>query len=139
MANVEMSVELGAPAATVWDLIGGFDALERWHPAIERSPAMNEGGRTIRRLALQGGGTVVEALEHLDDGARRYSYTIVSGPLPVANYWSELCVEEHGAGRCLVRWSSRFEPDGIPEQEAVSTMRGVYAAGLDKLKERFGG
>jgi hypothetical protein len=63
----------------------------------------------------------------------------VSGPLPVIDYRSELCVEEHGSEHCLVRWSSRFEPDGIPEPEAVATMRGVYAAGLDSLKARFGG
>jgi hypothetical protein len=139
MANVDMSVQLDAPAAKVWALIGGFDALSRWHPAVASSPAATEGGTTLRRLGLHGGGTIVEALEHRDDGARRYSYTIRSGPLPVANYRSELSVEEQGAERCRVHWSSRFEPDGIPEPEAVATMRGVYAAGLDKLKERFGG
>jgi hypothetical protein len=139
MASVEMSVQLNAPAATVWGFIGGFDALPQWHPAVASSAASNEGGKTIRRLGLHGGGTIVEALEHHDDGARRYSYAILSGPLPVANYRSELSVEEQGAERCRVRWSSQFTPDGVPEPEAVETIRGVYRAGLDKLKERFGG
>jgi hypothetical protein len=139
MAHVEMSVQLNAPAEQVWALIGGFDALPRWHPAVASSTAEQEGGRTLRRLALQGGGTIVEALEHHDAGARRYSYSILSSPLPVANYRSELSVEEQGPERCRVRWSSEFKPDGIPEQEAVATIRGVYKAGLDSLKGRFGG
>jgi uncharacterized protein YndB with AHSA1/START domain len=138
MANVDMSVQLNAPAAKVWALIGGFDALPRWHPAVASSTAATEGGATLRRLDLHGGGTIVEALEHRDDGARRYSYTIRSGPLPVANYRSELSVEEQGAKRCRVHWSSRFEPDGVPEPEAVEAIRGVYRAGLDSLEKRFG-
>lgn len=139
MANVEMSVQLNAPAEKVWALIGGFDALSRWHPAVAGSTAASEGGKTLRRLALHGGGTIIEALDHHDAGARRYSYTILSGPLPVANYRSELSVEEQGAERCRVRWSSQFSPDGVPEPEAVETIRGVYRAGLDSLRERFGG
>jgi hypothetical protein len=138
MANVDVSVQLNAAAEKVWALIGGFDTLARWHPAIASCSAATEGGKTQRRLGLHGGGTIIEALEHHDDGARRYTYAILSGPLPVLNYRSELSVEEQGPERCRVRWSSQFEPDGIPEPEAVETMRGVYRAGLDSLKEPFG-
>ena len=139
MANVDMSVQLNAPAGEVWALIGGFDALARWHPAFASSAAEKQGDKTLRRLLLHGGGTIVEALEHHDAGARRYGDTILSSPLPIANYRSELSVEEQGPERCRVTWSSEFKPDGIPEQEAVETIRGVYKAGFDALKSRFGG
>jgi hypothetical protein len=139
MANLEMSVQLNAPADKVWGLIGGFDALPRWHPAVATSGAAEEGGKTLRRLGLHGGGTIVESLEHHDAGARRYTYRILSGPLPVADYRAELSVDEQGGERCRVRWSSEFKPDGVPEPEAVETIRGVYKAGFDSLKERFGG
>lgn len=139
MAEVEMTVELGASAEQVWRLVGGFDSLSRWHPAVASSLVGQEGGRTVRRLGLHGGGTIIEALEHHDGAARRYTYSILDGPLPVANYRSELSVDEQGGERCRVRWSSRFEPDGVPEPEAVETIRGIYKAGLDTLRERFGG
>jgi Polyketide cyclase / dehydrase and lipid transport len=138
MADVEMSVALGASAEAVWDAIGGFDALARWHPAVASSARAEEGGRTLRRLELRGGGTIVEALEAHDGAARRYSYTIVSGPLPVTQYRSELSVHADGAQRCRVEWKSRFEPVG-DEAQAVAAIRGVYQAGFDSLKERFGG
>jgi hypothetical protein len=139
MASVDMSMQLNASAQSVWSLIGGFDALPRWHPAVATSNEVKEAGRTLRHLGLQGGGTIVEALEQRDDGARRYSYRIVSGPLPVRNYRSELAVEEQGPDRCRVRWTSQFEPDGAPEPDAVEAIKGVYRAGLDSLKDRFGG
>lgn len=139
MAEVQMTVVLGASAERVWQLVGDFDALSRWHPAVAASRVSQEGGRTLRRLGLHGGGTIIEALEHHDEAARRYTYSILGAPLPVANYRSELSVEEQGGERCRVRWSSRFEADGVPEAEAVETIRGIYKAGLDALMGRFGG
>ena len=139
MAIVKMSVDLKSPAARVWDLIGGFDALPQWHPAVAASDAVVEQGVKRRRLSLRGGGEIVEALERHDDKARRYAYTIVSGPLPVAGYRSELAVEETGPQACTVQWSSRFEPMGASEADAVAAVSGVYQAGFDALKGRFGG
>ena len=84
MAKVSMSADLKVSADKLWDLIGGFNALPDWHPAIEKSELEEEG--QVRRLSMAGGGTVTERLESSDDGARTYSYTIEDGPLPVANY-----------------------------------------------------
>jgi hypothetical protein len=139
MAKVDMSLTLNAPAQAVWDLIGGFNALSRWHPAVAKSEEVEDGGKTLRRLQLAGGGTIIEALERRDDRARSYSYTIVSGPLPVSGYRSELSVGESGPQRCTVHWSSNFEPAGAPEADAVKAIRGVYQAGFDALKKSFGG
>jgi Polyketide cyclase / dehydrase and lipid transport len=138
MANVDMSITLPASAAAVWDAIGDFDGLHRWHPAVASSERGEEKGSRVRRLSLQGGGQIVEVLEGHDDRGRKYSYAILSGPLPVSSYRSELAVREDGADRCTVEWSSRFDPVG-GEKEAVEAIRGVYQAGFDGLKKRFGG
>jgi hypothetical protein len=139
MAQVDMSVSLNASAEAVWELIGGFDALPRWHPAVASSRASRENGETRRRLSLQGGGEILEGLERHDDAARSYSYTIVEGPLPVAGYRSQLSVEPAGAQGCTVRWIASFEPKGAPERDALAAVRGVYQAGFDSLRTRFGG
>src|SRR4051812_22620357 len=80
MAKVSMSTPLGAAAEEVWKLIGGFNALPEWHPAVKASKA-DAGGR-VRELDLGGGAKIVEQLESFDDKQRVYSYSIVSGPLP---------------------------------------------------------
>jgi polyketide cyclase/dehydrase/lipid transport protein len=138
MATVDMSTKLRASASAVWQAIGDFGALDRWHPAVAGSAVSEEQGRRVRRLSLKGGGLIVEALERHDDAARAYGYTILSGPLPVANYHSELSVQDDGGDRCTVRWRSTFEPTGS-EADAVGAIGGVYQAGFDSLTKRFGG
>jgi uncharacterized protein YndB with AHSA1/START domain len=139
MASVDMSVSLNASAEQVWNVVRGFDALPRWHPAVARSDETREGGKTLRKLTLHGGGEIVEELERHSDGTRSYSYTILHSPLPVAGYRSELSVRDEGVGRCKVHWSCTFEPSGGSEADATTAIRGVYQAGFENLKKMFGG
>ena len=138
MAKVSATTKLAVPAAMVWEVIGNFHALPAWHPAVESSEKEEKDGEVLRRLNLAGGGTIVEKLEHIDDKERLYTYSIISGPLPVANYEATLRVRDDGSG-CSVEWSSEFEPSGAPEGDATAVIRQVYEAGFENLKRTFGG
>lgn len=135
MAKVSESLHLTVPAAQVWQMIGGWNALADWHPAIEKCEL--ESGGEVRRLHLVGGGEIVETLHHHDDGARSCTYEINAGPLPVANYKATITVAEEDGG-AKVEWSSEFEPSGAPESDAVATIQGIYQAGFENLKKLFG-
>lgn len=137
MATVSMTQNLPVPAQMVWATIGGFNALPDWHPAVEKSELEEEGGATIRRLHLAGGGEIVERLEKVDDKERLYSYSIISGSLPVSNYTASIRVKDIGVG-CSVEWSSDFEASGAPEGDAVAAIRGIYETGFENLKRMFG-
>lgn len=135
MAKVDMKTNLNVTADEVWKLIGGFNALPDWHPAIEKSELEEEG--SMRRLSLAGGGTIMEKLEKLDDNERVYSYSIIDSPLPVSNYKATLRVKEDDEGKTTVEWSSEFEAKGAAENEAMDVIAGIYQAGFDNLKKMF--
>jgi hypothetical protein len=116
--------------------LGQFNALPDWHPAVQSSE-LEDNGR-IRRLRLFGGGEIVERLEKIDDSDRVYRYSILSGPLPVANYTATLRVRDDGKGKSTVEWSSEFEPSGASENDAVKAVQEVYEAGFENLKKMFG-
>ena len=137
MAKVDMKTEIGISPDKAWELIGGFNALPDWHPAIEKSELEEEG--TMRRLSLVGGGTIIEKLEKMDDNERVYSYSIVDSPLPVANYTASIRVIDDGSGKATVEWSGEFNADGAAEGDAINTIHGIYQAGLDNLKKMFDG
>jgi hypothetical protein len=136
MTKVSMSTKLAAPADTVWKVIGGFNALPAWHPAIKESK-LDAGGR-VRKLDLAGGGSITEKLEKFDDKQRVYSYSIVHGPLPVSDYVSTIKVSEDANGS-KIEWSSEFAPTGASETDARKAVEGIYQAGFENLKRMFGG
>ena len=140
--KVIMSVELNASAADVWKLIGGFDRLQDWHPAVESSTV--DGSATTpgthRVLHLKGGGEIEEHLSSYSDLAMRYTYDIIKSPLPVENYQSYLGVVDEGGGKSLVIWGSQFDAAaGATDKKAKEVITSVYKAGLDNLKKKFGG
>lgn len=137
MAKIKMKTDLNVAADEVWKLIGGFNTLPDWHPAIEKSELQEEG--SMRRLSLAGGGTIVEKLERLDDSERVYTYSIIDSPLPVSNYTATICVKEDSEGKTTVEWSSEFEAKGAAENEAIDVIAGIYQAGFDNLKKMFSG
>ena len=137
MAKVSMQSPLNMSADEVWNLIGQFNAIPDWHPAVTSSK-LEDGGR-IRRLSLFGGGEIVERLEQIEEGDRLYRYSIVSGPLPVANYTATLRVKDDGKGKAVVEWSSEFDPAGATETDATAAVQEIYRAGFDNLRKLFGG
>jgi len=136
MPKVSMSQNLAVSADNVWKLIGGFNALPDWHPAVEKSELTEEG--QTRKLSLAGGGVIVEKLEKMDDGSRTYTYSIQESPLPITNYTATIKVSGEGENS-TVEWSSEFEAAGAPEGDAMEAIQGIYQAGFDNLKKMFGG
>ena len=137
MSTVTVSTRLGVPADQVWEVVGHFNALPEWHPAVEKSE-LGEGG-SIRRLTLVGGGSIVERLERTSDDDRVYRYSILESPLPVANYSAEIRIHPHEDGNsCTVAWSSDFQAAGATPETALETIRGIYEAGFENLRKMFG-
>ena len=135
-----MSARIAVPVDDVWKLIGGFNGLPDWHPAVEESETDGDGEGSVRKLTLAGGGTIVERLERLEDDERQYTYSITDSPLPVSNYVATIRVRDDGDGTAsLVEWSSEFQPAGVSESDAVKVIQEIYSAGLENLKKIFGG
>lgn len=142
--KVVETIKIDAPAAAVWARIKNFDSLKDWHPAVAASPADkgNEVG-SERKVALKGGGALVETLERYDDAQMRYSYRMKDGgALPVTNYTSTITVTGEG-NTSTVEWRGAFyrgypkndPPPELNDEAAVKAVTGVYQSGLANLKK----
>ena len=137
--EVSISTDLDARPGDIWAVVGGFNALADWHPAIVASEQSGKGPGATRVLTLGDGASIEEHQTARDDDAREYSYIILSGPLPVANYASTISVSEGENGGSVVTWSSSFEAAGVTDEEASAIITGMYVAGSEALKDRFNG
>ncbi|KLW89888.1 SRPBCC family protein [Enterobacter cloacae] len=136
MATTTVSIEIPASAETVWQLMGGFDALPDWLPFIPESVS-SEGGR-VRSLTTSDGGTVIERLEAFDNRQRSYSYSIMKAPFPVVDYLSTITVHETADSNVSrVEWYGEFTPVNVSDAEAQALFSGIYRDGLEALKKNF--
>ncbi|MEX3940500.1 SRPBCC family protein [Paraburkholderia sp. BR10937] len=135
MADAFAALDVALPAATVWQLIGGFGSLPDWLPYIPESE-LTDGGR-VRHLSNPDGDPIVERMLSFSETSRSYSYAILKAPFPVTDYVSTLSVVEQGATACRVKWSGEFVPVGVTEQEASRLFTQIYEDGLDALKAQL--
>ena len=140
MAKVSMSQSVSASAGDVWGVIGDFSTIDTWLPPIASCESDGNTVGTMRKLTTGDGAVVHERLDSIDAAQRTYTYSITDSPLPLEGYQATIRVADGGGvGSAEVHWSSEFEPAGAPEADVVAIIEGIYQAGFDALKERFGG
>lgn len=137
--SVEREATVDNAAATVWKLIGNFNGLDVWHPAVANSTQKGSGtsAGATRVLSLNGGGAINETLTAYNAAKRSYSYAITKSPLPVKNYASTIAVSPAGEGKSLIKWTSTFDANGADDAKAKEVMGGIYDAGLGKAVSIF--
>lgn len=135
MAEVRKSEKIPKPAADVWSMVSAFDRLHEVMPM--ELTASGEGIGAERTLRLANGAELVERLERLDNEKRELSYSIVSGPLPVKDYFATMKVTDAGGGESQLDWAATFEPAGIPEEQAVALIDGILGGGVAGFRKHF--
>lgn len=120
------------PVDAVWQKIGDFCGIANWHPAVAKCDLSAD--KKERTLTLKGGGTIVEKLVKWNDANHSYTYKIVSGPLPVADYESTLHVHAAKSGKgSVISWTGHYNAKGASDADAKKTIDGVYDAGIKGL------
>ncbi|MFE9046043.1 SRPBCC family protein [Streptomyces sp. NPDC007818] len=136
------SLVVPADPDTVWALVGGFDGLGDWHPHVP--PATVEDGAdpelpgAVRVFTLDGAVVARERLLARDPAARSYRYTLLEPlALPVEEYVATLAVTGHPDGAEL-RWTASYRaPDALVPKVEAAFGDGVYATGLDAVRQRL--
>jgi hypothetical protein len=133
MCDVSVSTELEAPVDTVWETIRDFKAINRYATGITQCKMEGDGIGSIRKLTVASG-EILERLESLDDQAKEITYSLIKSPLPIESCQSTMSLSYVDEGKCSIKWSSSFEPDGVPEKEAIRVLSAVYKSGIEGLK-----
>lgn len=102
--DFEVTIDIAAPPARVWELIGDPASVPRWYP-LYTSCEVEGDARTLRRAD---GTVIVERLLERDEG-RSYAYSVLSG-LPLSDHRASFEVRPSPAGSVLA-WRTRARPD----------------------------
>ena len=136
---VEEKIVLNVSSKAVWALVGGFKALDRWHPDITDSNLIGTGKEAgdIRILTLGNNDTIVERLDFYDENSMTLQYRILESPLPIENYTAILTVINKDENLAEVVWKSSFNAVNINEDEIKKIIKGIYLSGFQSLNNIF--
>jgi hypothetical protein len=144
MVRVYTSSVIDAAPDSVWGVIRDFNALPAWHPMIADSRIENgfasDKVGCIRAFRLRDGGELREQLLSLSDYDYECTYSILDSPMPIRNYIATLKLTPVTDGnRTFAEWSAEFECEESQERELADDIgQGVFQAGFNALKQRFG-
>ncbi len=148
--KLELSVDIAAPPAKIWAVIGNFHDLS-WVPAVAHveGPGGNDPAIAKRTVTLKSGG-VLPNQELSDYDAAKFSYGtflphVDPKVFPVADYSSHLLVTDLGGGKSHVEWRTAFyrgypNNDPPPDEDEAAAKKAVTAfcqPALDALKARL--
>jgi len=134
--HIIRAIKLGAPAATVWGVVGGFFNIHTWHPDIDMTelvPNQTEMSAVRRLLTFPGQPKTTEQLIFMDNEGYHYRYKWHEGAWGeyVQDYVADIRVFSLDLDlSSVMQWSSTFRCD----QDAVSDF---YRRGFRSLQERF--
>jgi hypothetical protein len=118
--------------------------MANWHPSIGSSrienaqPADKVG--CVRNFQLKDGSRIREKLLALSDYDYSFTYAILDSPMDLSDYIASLRLFPVTEGnRCFIEWWAEFDcrPE-IAAELAETVGDGVFQAGFDALKKRFG-
>lgn len=130
--DAKVEKDIAADPRAVWTAIGDFCGISTRHPVVAKCVQSEKDGKTFRELTLKDGAKLLEELVSFDKTAMSYTYTILEGPLPVANYKSTLSVTAADKGSKLT-WMGQFDANGAPDADAVKIITGIYEGGAAEL------
>lgn len=146
--KVTQTIDIARTPEQVWAIVGDFDSIARWHPAVASSPADKGnaiGSKRTLTLKAPGDPSFDEELVKYDGAARTYSYRIEKVDpkvLPVNNYVAWFEVAPNAGGGTTVEWRAAFyrgyvlndPPPELNDAASVKAITGVFRAGLDNIK-----
>ena len=133
LQSVTDRIDLNAAPDKVWALIGDFGAS--WHPLIANIKLIGGGIGQLRVIETIDGKQIIERLDAIDNSARFYRYTSISG-IPASDYTGRLEVKPNGAGSS-VEWGAQYLPKGQGDVVVRTIVSTLFKTGLESLKSRF--
>jgi len=134
MTHATSTVTIHVPADAIWQVISDFGAAGQYLAGVVDCTVEGEGVGALRTLTSADGSAIVERLESLDATAQRLSYALLTDT-PFGDCLTTIALRDLGPHLAELTWSATFQPDGLPESEAVDLLEGALAENCLAVKQ----
>ena len=137
------SALISAPIDQVWELVGSFDRVERYHGLVEAStwetpPVVPDLVGAVRRLTLRNGAQVNEQLLARSARDHTFQYEMLAPPFPARHFQvSVRLLPVTHTNETLLEYHVKFEADSGQVNEIESIVRAANAQAFEGLRQYF--
>ncbi|MGX9792113.1 SRPBCC family protein [Mycobacterium sp. MMS18-G62] len=137
MPHIQVFADVRRSAESMWQEIGSFQCIARWHPMLTDAHGDGEEPGATRTLETVDGRRWEERLTEVDPVQRLYRYEVASSDLPIADFVGEFRVRDGGADKCTVVWTAQFSVTEGGDKEASDAVRRFFRAGARSIEDRY--
>ncbi|GHD62187.1 MxaD family protein [Jeongeupia chitinilytica] len=122
-------------AEKVWGKLGTFCSIAHWQSLVRDCLVEERSDGIYRVVVMKNDTAYTERLETFSQSDRSFSYSILSGPLPVSQYRSELKIEARGAESKLI-WRAWYTvPEQGDGQKIKSDLEALFRNGINGMSD----
>lgn len=122
-------------ADTVWKRLGRFCSVADWQSLVAGCVVDERRDGLYRTVVMRNDTAYVERLERFSHADRLLSYSILSGPLPVKRYVTELQVLPQEGGRSRLVWRAWYELPAQTQAEPVARdLEALFRNGIQGME-----
>jgi mxaD protein len=145
--RITETVDIAAPPAAVWKIVGEFAGFATWNPLVAKCVA-DKGNAvdSLRIVTLVNGAELHESMDFYDAANMTYTYRLMNQDVqkfPVSFYSATITLRPAGQGS-QVEWIGNFyradtqnePPPGLDDDAGEHAMREFFRSGLEGLKRK---
>jgi hypothetical protein len=137
MPQVQVFADVNRSADSMWQELGSFQSISRWHPLVETAEGEGEEPGATRTLQTSDGLRWVERLTEVEPSQRLYRYEATSTELPIADFRGEFRIREGRPHKCTVIWTAQFAVTIAEEKKVSDAVREFLRAGARAIEKRY--
>jgi uncharacterized protein YndB with AHSA1/START domain len=136
---ITTSAEIDAPVDEVWNFVGNFSGIRRWHPAVGECTTSGDGVGATRTVRI-GAQTVVERLEVFDPGKYIFGYGLESSdpPSPLVGLRGTIKLTPLESGKTHIEWTASLAESAEKAHEIYEMMKSYYQSRITHLEQALG-
>ncbi|WP_432722655.1 SRPBCC family protein [Jeongeupia wiesaeckerbachi] len=128
---LEQKFDVGVEKA--WAKLGTFCGISRWQSLVSACVVEERSDGIYRVVIMKNDTAFTERLETFSQADHSFSYSILSGPLPVNQYRSELKIEPQGKDSKLV-WRAWYTvPETGDSQKIKNDLESLFRNGINGM------
>lgn len=129
----KVAIEHGfaVPTEVAWRALGRFCSISKWQSLVTDCTVEERKDGIYRFVGMRDGSAFTERLEEYSTANHAFTYSMVTGPLPVKNYRSELRLVPAGPRQTKLVWKAWYSvPPGGHEEAIATDLKALFGNGI---------